>query len=60
MWERVEKIVGLGKGGSILVHVRINNAQREVTTAIVGKHRQLVKTAKQTRVEQIMLGIAGG
>ena len=37
--ERVENIVGLGKG----------------TTAIVRKYRQLVRTLKQTRVEQVIL-----
>ena len=46
-----------GKGGSILVHVGINNAEREGTTAIVRKYRQLVRRAKQTRVEQIILSL---
>ena len=27
--ERVEKIMGPGKGGSVLVHVRTNNAEME-------------------------------
>ena len=53
--ERVENIVGSGKGGSVLVHVRRNNLEREGTTAIVGKHRQLVRTLKQTRVEKVIL-----
>ena len=35
--ERVEKIVGRGKGGTILVHVGTNNADKEGTTAIVKK-----------------------
>ena len=35
--ERLQKIVGLGKGGSILVHVGTNNAEREGATAIVRK-----------------------
>ena len=39
--ERVENIVGSGKGGSVLVHVG--------TTAIVRKYRNLVRTLKQTR-----------
>ena len=39
-------------GGSILVHVGTNNAEREGTTAIVRKYRQLVRTLKQTRVKQ--------
>ena len=32
--ERVEKIMGPGKGGSILVHIGTNNAEMEGTTAI--------------------------
>ena len=27
--ERVENIVGSGKGGSVLVHIRTNNVERE-------------------------------
>ena len=53
--ERVENIVGSGKGGSVLVHVGTNNVERESTTAIVRKYRQLVRTLKQTRVEQVIL-----
>ena len=53
--ERVKNIVGSGKGGSVLVHVGTNNVEREGTTAIVGKYRQLVRTLKQTRVEQVIL-----
>ena len=53
--ERVEKKLSPGKGGSILVHMGTNNAEREGTTAIVKKYRQLVKTLKQMRVEQIIL-----
>ena len=44
--ERVENIVGLGKGGSVLVHVGTNNVEREGTTAIVRKYRNLVRTLK--------------
>ena len=43
------------KGGSILVHVGTNNAERKGTTAIVSKYRQLVRRAEQTRVEQVIL-----
>ena len=50
---RVKQIMGCGKGGSILVHAGTNNV--EGTTAIVSKHRQLVRTPKQTLVEQIIL-----
>ena len=44
--ERVENIVGSGKGGSVLIHVRINNVEREGTTAIVRKYKNLVRTLK--------------
>ena len=50
--ERVENIVGSGKGGSVLVHVGTNNVEKEGTIAIV---RKLVRTLKQTRVEQVIL-----
>ena len=48
--ERVKNIVGSGKGGSVLVHIGTNNVEREGTTAIVRKYRQLVRTLKQTQV----------
>ena len=51
--ERVKNIVGSVKGGSVLVNVGKNNVEREGTTAIVRKYRQLVRTLKQTRVEQV-------
>ena len=44
--ERVEKIMGRGKGGTILVHVGTNNADKEGTTVIVDKYRDLLKTTK--------------
>ena len=53
--EGVKNIVGSGKGGSVLVHVGTNNVEREDTTVIVRKYRQLVRTLKQTRVEQVIL-----
>ena len=53
--ERVENIVGSGKGGSVLVHVGTNNLEREGTTAIVRKYRNLVRTLNQTRIEQVIL-----
>ena len=53
--ERVEKIVGSDKGGSVLVYLGTNNVEREVTTAIIRKYRNLVRTLKQTRVEQVIL-----
>ena len=53
--ERVENIVGSGKYGSVLVNIGTNIIEREGTTAIVRKYRQLVRTLKQTRVEQVIL-----
>ena len=53
--ERVEKIMGSGNGGSILVHVGTNNADKEGTTAIVEKYRNLLKKTKQARVGRIIL-----
>ena len=53
--ERVENIVGSGKGGSVLVQIGTNNVEREGTTAIVRKYRKLVRTLKQTRIEQVIL-----
>ena len=52
--EGLENIVGSGKSGSVLVHIGTNNVEREGTTAIVRKYRQLVRTLKQTRVEQVI------
>ena len=51
--ERVDNIVRSGKGGSVLVHVGTNNVETEGTTVIVRKYMQLVRTLKQTRVEQV-------
>ena len=53
--ERVEKIMGRGKGGTILVHVGTNNADKEGTTAIVDKYRKLLKKTKEARVGQIIM-----
>ena len=53
--ERVEHITGRGNGGSILVHVGTNNADKEGTTAIVEKYRNLLKKTKQARVGQKIL-----
>ena len=41
--ERVEKIMGRGKGGTILVNIGTNNADKEGTTAILDKYRKLLK-----------------
>ena len=40
--ERVEMIMGRGNGGTILVHVGTNNADKEGTMAIVEKYRDLL------------------
>ena len=53
--ERVKKIMGRGNGGTILVHVGTNNADKEGTTAIVEKYRDLLKKTKQARVGQIII-----
>ena len=53
--ERVEQIMGRGYGGSILVHIGTNNADKEGTTAILEKYRNLLKKTKQARIGQIIL-----
>ena len=53
--ERVENVLGHGQGGSILVHVGSNNADRDGTTRTEQRYRELVETLKKTRVEQIIL-----
>ena len=45
--------MGRGNGGSILVHIGTNNADKE-GTAIVQKYRNLLKKTKQARVGQII------
>ena len=52
--ERVEKIMGRGNGGTLLVHVGTNNADKERTTAIVEKYDNLLKMTKQARAGQIL------
>ena len=53
--ERVEQIIGTGYGGSILVHVGTKNTDKEGTTAIVEKYRNLLKKTRQARAGQIIL-----
>ena len=53
--ERVNKIMGRGNGGSIVVHVGTNKADKEGTTAILEKYRDLLKKTKQARVGQIII-----
>ena len=55
MTERVEQIMGRGYGGSTLVHVGTNNTDKEGTTAIVEKYRNLLKKTKQARFGRIIL-----
>ena len=53
--ERVETTMGRGKGGTILVHVGTNNADKEGTTAIVDMYNKLLKKTKEARVGKIIL-----
>ena len=53
--ERVQRIMGRGNGGTLLVHIGTNNADKEGTTAIVKKCRNLLKKMKEARVGQIIL-----
>ena len=55
MTERVENVLGHGQGGSILVQLWTNDADRDGTTKIIKRYRELVETLKKTRVEQIIL-----
>ena len=47
--------MGRRNGGNLLVHIGTNNADKEGTTAIVEKYRNLLKKTKQRRVGQIIL-----
>ena len=49
--ERVENVLGHGQGGYILIYVVTNNADKEGTTRMVQRYRELVETLKKTRVE---------
>ena len=53
--ERVEEIMGRANGGSILVHIGTNNADKEGTTAILEKYRNLLIKTKQARIGHIIL-----
>ena len=53
--ERIQRIMGRGNGGTLLVHIGTNNADKEETTAIVKKYRNLLKKTKEARVGQIIL-----
>ena len=47
--------MGSGNCGSVLVHIGTNNVDREGTTAIVRKYKQLVRTLKQTWDKQVIM-----
>ena len=51
--------MGGSTGGALLVHVGRNNAEKEGTSAIVGKYTRLVKTLKEVRIGQIVLPVLG-
>ena len=53
--EIVQRLRGCGNGGAPLVHIRTNNSDKEGTTAIVKKYRNLLKKTKEARVGQIIL-----
>ena len=53
--ERVKQFMGRGNGGTILVHVGTNNADKEGTTAIVEKYRNLLKKTKQATLGNIII-----
>ena len=55
MTERVENIMGIGNGGTLLVHVGTNNTDKEGTTGIVEKYWKLLKKTKQARLGQSIL-----
>ena len=53
--EKAGQVMGGGTGGAVLVHVGKNNAEKEGTSAIVGKYRRLIKTLKEAGIGQIVL-----
>ena len=53
--ERVQRIMGRGNGGTLLVHIGTNNTDKEGTTAIVKKYRNLLRKTKEAMVGQIIL-----
>ena len=62
--KRFDQVMGPRTGGSICVHVGTNDADKEGTTAIVGKFRALVRELKARRVGKIwisgILPVMGG
>ena len=53
--KRVGQVMGPGTGGSSCVHVGTNDADKDGTTAIVGKFRELVRELKTRRVGKILI-----
>ena len=51
--------MGRGNGGTLLVHIGTNNTDKEGTTAIVKKYRDLLKEAKESRVGQNLMILSG-
>ena len=49
---------GNGHGGSILVHVGTNNAEKEGTTAIIVKYRKLVCTLNRREADCVIWNTA--
>ena len=47
--ERVENILGHGQGGSVLVHVGTNNADREGTTRISAEIQTLGRETEEDK-----------
>ena len=53
--EKARQVMGGGTGVAVLVHVGTNNAEKEGTSAIIGKYKRVIKTLKEARVGQIVL-----
>ena len=53
--EKTGQVVGGGVGGVVLVHVGTNNAEKEGTSAIVGKYRRLVKAHRNVCVQKVCM-----
>ena len=53
--ETVQRIMGRGNEGTMLVHIGTSNADKEGTTATVKKYRNLLKKTKEANDRQIIL-----
>ena len=53
--DKAGQVIGGGTGGAVLMHVGTKNAEKEGTSAIVGKYRRLIRTLKEARVGHIVL-----